>query len=240
MGLLLLSLIACKKENPAYYDQLALTPYHIDTFSYFSYYGLDTVKFTYSPWGDPLTGTRNHVQPGFPDFSFRYDKFRRLTDFIGVAKTEYQDDLFWHKYFYDVQGRVNLDSEYFQVTVSNDQITSYSHAYGYRFDYDQYGRITRQYDPNVPSVDSTYTYDARGNLVSPADTLYDDKINYHRTSRIFMFIDRDYSVNNPFHASAYNPGGLPLQYFAFPNETTYRVFLEVNDYREAWIAYKIK
>jgi len=40
----------------------------------------------------------------------------------------------------------------------------------------------------------------------------DDKIYPHRTNKVWMLIDMDYSVNNVFTASAYKSSGLPLQF----------------------------
>ena len=59
----------------------------------------------------------------------------------------------------------------------------------------------------TPAV-NTYTYDASGNLVRPG-IVYDNKVNIHRTNKIFMFVDRDFSMNNPFTAATYNGYSLP-------------------------------
>jgi YD repeat-containing protein len=241
MGLLLLSIITCTKENPANYYDL-LSPYRIDTFRYATDYGYDTIKFTYEPWGDPLTLTRTNPMPGSPNFSFRYDRNHHLTDFIGTWGPKHIGSEFWHKYFYDAQGRITLDSEYLYITTTNDRITSYLSRYGYQFQYDEYGRITRQYDPAQPAADSNYTYDNRGNLIDPQNIFlgspYDNKVSFQRTNWIWMFIDRDFSVNNSFIADTYNVGSLPLHWRAFPNGTAYKKFLEINYYREAWVTYK--
>jgi len=63
------------------------------------------------------------------------------------------------------------------------------------------------------SLVNSYSYNADGNL---AGHDYDDKINYHRTNRVWMFIDRDYSVNNPVIATyEYNDFGLPTRIVPF-------------------------
>ena len=54
-----------------------------------------------------------------------------------------------------------------------------------------------------------YTYDIAGNLEGQPNT-YDDKINFLRTNKIWMFTQRNYSMNNPVGATAYNDQGLPL------------------------------
>jgi hypothetical protein len=60
-----------------------------------------------------------------------------------------------------------------------------------------------------------YVYDANGNLVNGA--VYDNKLNINRTNAVWMFITRDYSVNNPFTASQYNQNSLPLRFTATNN-----------------------
>ena len=76
-----------------------------------------------------------------------------------------------------------------------------------------------------------YKYDDKGNLAYTArqyramrswgeavynDTFrvgsYDTKIHLRRTNKMWMFIDRNYSVNNPFTAASYNSYGLPLMF----------------------------
>lgn len=55
-----------------------------------------------------------------------------------------------------------------------------------------------------------YEYDNRGNLVVYGAT-YDDKINYRRTDKVLMFIERDYSVNNIKPVGSYNQHYLPVK-----------------------------
>lgn len=50
-------------------------------------------------------------------------------------------------------------------------------------------------------------YDASGN---PTGRTYDNKLNMNRTNSVWMFITRDYSVNNPFTAKQYNDKELPV------------------------------
>ena len=39
--------------------------------------------------------------------------------------------------------------------------------------------------------------------------VYDNKMNINRTNDIWQFLSRDYSVNNPFTAAAYNTARFP-------------------------------
>lgn len=68
-------------------------------------------------------------------------------------------------------------------------------------------------------------YDANGNVVLDYTT-YD---NYKNTNKIWMFIDDDYSVNNPFTAITYKSVGLPL---TFPAAQPSRVYLDDFSYRQ--------
>jgi hypothetical protein len=42
--------------------------------------------------------------------------------------------------------------------------------------------------------------------------VYDNKINVHRTNKLWMFLDKDYSVNNPIDNGTYtyDQGNLPV------------------------------
>ena len=90
-------------------------------------------------------------------------------------------------------GRITLDSVYTLVFVADNKITSWVENYAYGFQYDQYGRVSRQFDPADTLVRENFIYDSRGNLET-GDT-YDDKVAFRRTNWIWMFIDRDFSVN---------------------------------------------
>ncbi|MBL7696845.1 MAG: hypothetical protein JNK79_01755, partial [Chitinophagaceae bacterium] len=68
-----------------------------------------------------------------------------------------------------------------------------------------------------------YNYDSRGNLIQPdtdgvGNLEYDNKPGMLRTHPVLMFIQRNYSVNNPKGATSYNQAGLP--------DTWYGTFLE--------------
>ena len=51
--------------------------------------------------------------------------------------------------------------------------------------------------------------------------LYDHKVNIHRTNKVFMFVDRDYSMNNPFSAATYNGYLLPAHIGTGTSPSTY-------------------
>ena len=191
----------------------------------------DTLDFTYNAWGDPVSITRRPlVKTGHPNYLFRYDAWHRLTDIIlpysnGTAEQ-------WHKYFYAsiYSNRIVRDSTYTFPTITSGfpELAVFSSQTFY--DYDPQGRIIR--DSTLSSSSSTplvnhYSYDAAGNRVGRS---YDTKLNVHRTNKIWMFYDRDYSINNPFIATTYNSKSLPLiinlpsdasgGYLDFLNEST--------------------
>jgi hypothetical protein len=82
-----------------------------------------------------------------------------------------------------------------------------------QYTYDAKGRITQI---KSQTYTLTYNYDANGNLVLP-NVVYDNKISFRRTNKLWMLLDRDYSENNPFTATTYNDKDLPT---IIPNKYT--------------------
>lgn len=168
--------------------------------------GTDVLKFTYNAAGDPVSVTRlNGASTGHPNFEFKYNSKNQLTDFIGPYNSnEYAE--FWHKYFYDNKGNIVLDSTYIFPKISNGfPESSYNKQVTY-YTYDQQGRIVKDSTPTFNLVHA-YSYDVNGNRIGMN---YDDKISVYRTNAIWMFLNRDYSVNNSLDATNYNSTGLPL------------------------------
>lgn len=171
-----------------------------------------TVNIEYNKWGDPSRVRQSLTGTGHPDGVFWYNNKRQLTDYIGL----YDDNFFefWHQYEYDKKGRVVADTVYFWGTVVNGAPDVYYDVAVVNYEYDSYGRIihTAQTWYAIPDnpLHTYYTYDATGNLVLPG-VVYDNKPCMHRTSRIWMFIDRNYSLNNGY-ATAWHDTGLPSQY----------------------------
>jgi hypothetical protein len=175
------------------------------------------VFFTYNSYGNPTRITLANPTTGKPHRAFLYDKYNRLTDYIGnylVIPDSIQNfsDLsnsmlsfyfeFWYRYTYvdenpnslPIGDTVRMGGGFrgtFGPIVASQRIETYM--------YDSQNRIVNG---------GAYNYDANGNLILPNVT-YDDKKNYRQTNRIWMFIDRDYSKNNPFIATAYNSEGYP-------------------------------
>jgi hypothetical protein len=195
----------------------------------------DVLQFTYNSSGDPVSITRTlGAHTGYPNYVFKYDDKKRLTDFVGVYNNNGAE--FWHRYFYDSRGNIILDSGYIFPRISNGfpenaftrQLTYYS--------YDNKQRIIKDstvFSNAIPPVVKTYTYDSDGNKNG---TNYDDKININRTNKIWMFLNKDYSVNNPYNAIGYNPTGLPTS-VNFPSNGKSIAFLG-NAYYKAEILYE--
>jgi len=171
----------------------------------------DTIRFTYNAWGDPVSGLRKQPATGAPNFLFRYDKYHRLTDFIG-AYSETGGE-FWTRYSY-ANSRSQYpyaDTEYiFPLTITGPPPTVYLERRVAFFEYDAKGRITKittkSSDPHIPDGVDVFTYNPDG---SEPGATYDDKVNLSLTNKIWMFLNRSYSPHNLFTATAYNAFGLP-------------------------------
>lgn len=89
------------------------------------------------------------------------------------------------------------------------------------YEYDTLDRIvkTRTKPPFVPEYQELYSYNTDGNLSTYA--VNDHKTNLFRTNKIWMFLARDYSRNNPLTGATYNLLGLPLN----TTQTSGRTFL---------------
>jgi hypothetical protein len=193
------------KDDPlATYDQCRVEK------MFWNYSGsLLEMNVTYNKHGDPVSVMNVQGGTGSPNMLFKYDNKRRLTDYI-IA---YSNGGFeqWHQYVYDNKGRVIRDTAYMLGWNDNGVPADYYDGAVIYYEYDQYGRIIHTSQdwwsyPDNP-LETYYSYDAQGNQVVPG-AVYDNKISIHRTHRIWMFIDRNYSLNN-CHATAYNANNLP-------------------------------
>lgn len=170
--------------------------------------GNDVLEFSYNSVGDPVSISRQlGTHTGYPNFVFRYDEKNRLTDFIATYNNNTTAE-YWHRYFYDSRGDIILDSSYiFPRTENGFPENAFMRGLTF-YTYDHKRRIIR--DSTIFSSGSStvhsYAYDADGNKVG---STYDDKINVNRTNEIWMFLNRDYSVNNPFKADSYTASGFP-------------------------------
>jgi hypothetical protein len=178
-----------------------------------------TYLFTYNRLGDPVSVINDHVGTGNGNYFFTYDKYNRLREFTSLygigGNSGYES---WRKYGYNTQGQIVRDTTYIFGATSNGAPAPSPYYYYNDYTYDTQNRIssvtTASYSHDVLSyIDiRAYAYDAKGNLVNTLPLVYDDKLNLYRTNRLWMFLTRNYSVNNPFTATQYNAFGLPLAF----------------------------
>jgi len=178
-----------------------------------SYYHVSTVPeqavFTYNQLGDPLTITVAKPRTGYPNRVFHYDRNNRLTEYIGLYEGGKSFEYF-HSYQYDNSNRIIIDTVYIEGKLT-PRPADYFDINIHYFAYDSQDRIIRDsvisLNLGYNEVFARYSYDAAGNRIGRT---YDQGINIHRTNKVWMFIDRDYSVNSPFPGTSYNSHELPL------------------------------
>ena len=173
------------------------------------YFGEDQFHLVlYDEFENPVAITTPAVGSGSPYRIFKYDQWHRLREYLGIyAYNNYQ---FWHLYGYDLNGRIGVDTMY----VLGNFATGYNdHFQISQIEYDSQNRISKIHsvfsNPNI-NIEESFEYDAAGNLLRPGVT-YDSKANVYRTNDIWMFISKDFSVNNPFIADEYNSSGYPTK-----------------------------
>jgi hypothetical protein len=178
-------------------------------------FGYDSIVINYNVAGNPVSAVRQSTSTGRPNFYFLYDINNRLTDLIGAYDSAYINDSrveTWNKYSYDASGRIVLDSCFNFPDVVNGQPTTgfLGDVFTINYEYDGFERVikmTTTFTDDEPTQVETYSYNNQGNKTG---FTYDNKVNFHQTNKIWMFIDRDYSLNNPTTASyTYNNAGLP-------------------------------
>lgn len=173
--------------------------------------------FSYNKLGDPVSIVNDQVSTGNPNLFFVYDKYNRLSQLIRPYEGGSYET--WERYGYDNRGRIVRDTTFGfgQMSATGPLETDY---FGYSdIFYDALGRISQMRDSIfrgnqfLYAANTEFAYNDSSNRVKPDfRQTYDNKLNLHRTNKIWMFICRDYSVNNPFTASAYNEHGLPLTF----------------------------
>lgn len=209
---------------------------------------LDTAWFSYNRYGNPVS-IKYAVSPQIsacfvypPDQAFKYDHKNRLVVYLQGAvpsADEPSGALLWHKYTY-VNTNLIIDSafEYAQGDLKTSNRPTFFEEAGTTvttFELDQFGRVIKEVG-GPHNVNITYTYDGHGNLVKPGVT-YTGKINMRQTNGVWMFLDRDYSVNSPVGAaSAYNASGLPVKL----NETPYFIYWFSGGFSDMVVSYHCK
>jgi len=165
--------------------------------------------FLYNDHGDPISASYPEEEQGTgnANYIFEYDDQHRLIHYTGFSD---------HRLFYNDKGQVAIDSVFANYAGQQAYLEDIFH-------YDFYGRIIKIVstyyfsgmdpdDPLLGKVTTTeYSYDSRGNLVKDFIT-YTNKPNINRTHPVWMFVNRDYSINNPTGPETYNQAGLPVDF----------------------------
>lgn len=177
----------------------------------------DTTIYTFSyNWlGNPVSVINDHTGTGNPNYAFFYDNKNRLIQFLQPYTNGFYEK--WDKYGYNNKGQIVYDTNYVFGPMPGGIPMPADRFKGYiTYEYDGEGRIKHEtdnyYDTNTLTLTRNidYAYDANGNRVTGA--VYDNKLSINRTNAVWMFITKDYSVNNPFTAIQYNENRLPLHF----------------------------
>ena len=168
----------------------------------------------YDEFENPIYITNSKISTAYPFHVFKYDSWHRLREYRG----EYGNGAFefWHRYGYDNQGRIGVDTVYI-FGLLGENPTLWNERRITTIEYDDQNRVSHTHRVSslsqVGVSDQYFNYDANGNLIYPAwaNVVYDDKVNMNRTNDIWQFLSKDYSMNNPFVAEEYNAQGLPTK-----------------------------
>jgi hypothetical protein len=165
-----------------------------------------TAKYTitYNELGNPISVVSNTAQPGNADYTLQYDACNRLTGLLAPSpyggNSGYER---WDRYGYNHQNQIVTDTCY--------NLGVLRHI---RYEYDSLGRMVLERDSVLTYGDSTcqyvFKYDALGNKLRPYAG-YDRNPCIYRTNPVWMFLVKDYSLNNYFSPTQYNSHGLPTK-----------------------------
>ena len=177
--------------------------------------------FEYNNNNDPVSISNSLLGTGNPAMAFKYDNKKRLIQYAANYAEGVGFEIL-HKYGYS-QNRISTDTVY--LLGGYDLNGQPVHYFDKRLAYLQYDDLNRVAQDSMISLRSPgpfavitkYNYDQAGNLLYTngeviSNIQYDNKLNPHRTNKIWMFIDLNYSVNNPGKATTYNSADLPLPY----------------------------
>jgi hypothetical protein len=166
---------------------------------------------SYNSWGAPVKLITSFPGTGNENYEFFYDSKHRLTGMRTFF--QFDQDYVVTRYLYG-SGDVILGDSTFIVGSGLFRTA--------RYQYDDKMRIVRvDYSTNYGGPFSReFEYDSRGNLIRPG-VVYDNKVNFHRTHPLWMFVDLDYSMNNPLPSGTaykvtYNKKGLVTSFTGSP------------------------
>ncbi|NML23649.1 hypothetical protein HHL16_22405 [Pseudoflavitalea sp. G-6-1-2] len=176
------------------------------------------LSFFYNKYGNPDSIVSSNVSTGYQSLLFRYDNKQRMIESQYYPENP-RSFIYWSKYYYDNKGRIAKDTSHLWGSIVNGQPTWHWGDYFHSYEYDNKDRIikiTRYWraagstEPPAFSDVQNFAYNEDGNLTR-SGVVYDNKLSMFRTHKIWMFMARDYSINNPFTATGYNDKGLPTR-----------------------------
>jgi len=197
--------------------------------------GEEKYLISYNEKGNPVTMLEsNRATYANEDRYYRYDRFDRLSDYMGVYPGNF-GAIFWHKYAYPRPGFITDTAMFYEtgdIRGPSPIAKNAAEYYIYGYTLDAHGRIVKIWSipndpPHTPVLQSELHYDANGNLsLSSPDLSYDDKVNPYRTNKVWQFIYQDYSRNNVvkndyLFFTNYNSFGLPLKVRNFQSYNIY-------------------
>jgi hypothetical protein len=192
-------------------------------------------RFEYDKDNNPVSVTSDQPGTGYPNLYFKYDKKGNLIEYVGLYSGGNSFE-FLHRYGYS-DNRIVADTVYIFGQYPNP--TSYYTKRVLHLKYDKFNRVIKDSvvyaSANAYDQDIAYNYDNNGNLIR-SGTTYDDKVSPQRTNKVWMFADRNYSVNNMVAANSYNSSGLPLT-FSGNQFQTLAIFANTYFYGSAEITY---
>jgi len=195
--------------------------------------------FNYNSRGDLESIITDKLNTGNPNVFFIYDNHHRTSQVLfSFTATPSTPGLIWawEKFGYNAANQIVKDTTYGFGEIRNDGTISPSFSFVSNavLQYDGNDRVIASKDSawsNGSFINTdyySYKYNGQGNLEYTArqyrsmqswgealynDTFrlgtYDSKIHIRRTNKMWMFLDRNYSVNNPFNAVSYNSYKLP-------------------------------
>jgi hypothetical protein len=178
-----------------------VTSCKITGIDYQGYFGVINLAFTYNANGDPVSiHPLDDSDPDAFSMDFHYGSDNKLT-YISSNEA-----LVGHGTTTFLYNGESIDSSVFVHQEDDDELHN-------KYQYDTFNRLSSarsdlyflEYFQSRHTYN--YAYDVYGNLTGMG--AFDERVNLLRTKRIWMFLSRNYSINNPVGATSYNSFGFP-------------------------------
>ncbi len=168
------------------------------------------MDFYYNKWGNPDSIIISRPLTANYNRYFLYDNKKQLKRLVEAQ--DFRFPVLVHRFGYSKDLIISDSTVSFYTQVPFHTITN--------FEYDSHGRISKSTFNFVPpdpyvSVTQTFQYDSEGNLLNGIGN-YDNKLNPNQLHPIWLFLVRNYSLNNPIHAVQYNNFRLPTKFAESP------------------------